>query len=245
MQYCNVKNTSSRFSSDSFSTMQLSDNKATERTFLWKLPASGDWEHYIKYSILAGGFFLICYYGSWWIAQQHHYRIFIPRHGGQLLPFQPAWTLVYASIMLAHTLAPFAVATRAECTAWALSLCCCVGMATMIFICFPTDQPSVEHLKQFSGPWMNLYWSTSNISTSANAFPSLHVGSMLCTVWYSTQNKPRWFKAVMYVWFLLVVYATFVLQLHYIVDGIGGAVIAVVAIRWSQKKRLIMAKKRP
>jgi len=49
----------------------------------------------------------------------------------------------------------------------------------------------------------------------------------------------------MYVWFLLVVYATFVLQLHYIVDGIGGAVIAVVAIRWSQKKRLIMAKKRP
>ncbi len=68
---------------------------------------------------------------------------------------------------------------------------------------------------------------------------------MLCTVWYSTQNKPRWFKGAMYVWFLLVVYATFALQLHYIVDGIGGAVIAAVAIRWSQKKRLIMAKKRP
>ena len=216
--------------------MHLSKTKSTAKSFLWKLPASGDWQYYIKYSILAGGFFLICYYGSWWIAQQHQYRIFIPQHGGQLLPFQPEWVLVYISLMLAHTLAPFAVASRAECTAWALSLCCCVGMATLIFICFPTDQPPVKHLKGLSGSWMELYWLTSSISTSANAFPSLHVGSMLCTVWYSTQSKPRWFKVAMYVWFFLVVYSTFALRLHYIVDAIGGAVIAAIAIRWSQKR---------
>ncbi len=216
--------------------MQNSDTKPTASTFLWKLPATGDWPHYIKYSILASGVFLICYYGSWWLAQQHQYRIFIPQHGGQLLPFQPEWALVYISLMLAHTLAPFAVASRTECTAWALSLCCCVGMATLIFICFPTDQPSVEHLKDLSGPWMELYWSTSRVSTSVNAFPSLHVATMLCSVWYSTQSKPRWFKVIMYVWFFFVVYSTFALRLHYIADAIGGAVIATVAIRWSRNR---------
>jgi len=224
-----------QFSSDTLFSMPLSDSKSSTRPFLWKLPASGDWTHYIKYSILAGGFFLICYYGSWWIAQQHQYRIVIPQHGGQLLPFQPGWVIVYISINLAHTLAPFAVASREECTAWALSLCNCVAMASVIFICFPTDQPSVEHLKDLSGSWMELYWSNSIITTSSNAFPSLHVGSMLCTVWYSTQKKPRWFKVVMYAWFFLVVYSTFALREHYIVDAIGGAVIAAVAIRRSQK----------
>ena len=108
-------------------------------------------------------------------------------------------------------------------------------MATVIFVLFPTEQPPVEHLKELSGQWMDLYWVTATASTKANAFPSLHVASMLCTVWYSTQEKPRWFSLLMYAWFLAVAYSTVVLREHYLVDVLGGMIVAWLAIMYSQK----------
>lgn len=206
--------------------------------FLWKLPQRDEWGHYLLYSAIAGVFFLCCYYGAWWISQFHDYRVSLPELGGQWLPFHPAWTVAYISIMLAHTLAPFSVASRKACTAWAMSLCYCVTLATLVFVFFPSEQPSIDHLKQSEEFLIDLYWATSALSTSGNAFPSLHVDSMLCTVWYSSRNKPVWFKTVLGIWFLLVVYSTVVLRLHYIVDIGGGAFIAVIAIRLSNKLHL-------
>ena len=59
---------------------------------------------------------------------------------------------------------------------------------------------------------------------------------MLCTVWYSTQEKPRWFSLLMYAWFLAVAYSTVVLREHYLVDVLGGMIVAWLAIMYSQKK---------
>ena len=119
-----------------------------------------------------------------------------------------------------------------------MSLYYCVTLATLVFVFFPSEQPSIDHLKQSEEFLIDLYWATSALSTSGNAFPSLHVGSMLCTVWHSSRNKPVWFKTVLGIWFLLVVYSTVVLRLHYIVDIGGGAFIAVIAIRLSNKLHL-------
>jgi len=204
--------------------------------FVWRKPPKGDRISYVKYAIFALIFFLTCYYSAYLIAQLHNYRIIIPEHGGQYLPFHPAWTVVYISIYIAQSLTLLAVRSKEECLAWSQSLCYSVGMATVIFILFPTEQPPVEHLKQLSGQWMDLYRATATASTEANAFPSLHVASMLCTVWYSTQEKPSWFSLLMYAWFLAVAYSTVVLREHYLVDVLGGIVVAWLAIMFSQKK---------
>ena len=204
--------------------------------FVWRKPPQGDRISYVKYAIVALIFFLTCYYSAYSIAQLHNYRIIIPEHGGQYLTFHPAWTLVYISIYIAQSLTLLAVRSKEECLAWSQSLCYSVGMATVIFILFPTEQPPVEHLKQLSGQWMDLYRVTAIATTKANAFPSLQVASMLCTVWYSTQEKPGWFSLLMYAWFLAVAYSTVVLREHYLVDVLGGVIVAWLAIRYSQRQ---------
>ena len=188
-------------------------------------------------------FFLVCYFGAYGIAQLHEYRIAIPQSGGQYLPFHPAWTLAYISIYLAQGLALFAVRSRQECLAWSQSLCYSVSLATIVFILFPTEQPPVEHLLELEGLWMDLYWATSAASTSGNAFPSLHVASMMCTVWYSTQQKTWWFNCLMYLWMFAIVYSTVVLRLHYLIDVAGGLIVGWIAIAASRKE-LYLAEQR-
>ena len=131
---------------------------------------------------------------------------------------------------------PFAVSSKEECLAWSRSLCYSVALATCVFILFPTEQPSVEQFRELTHPWMEFYWTITTTATSGNAFPSLHVASMLCTVWYSTQKKPHWFSCLMYIWFLAIAYATVVLREHYLVDVLGGVIVAWFAIKTSQKK---------
>ena len=94
--------------------------------------------YYAAFALL---FFLVCYFGAYSIAQLHEYRIAIP---------ESAWSFAYISIYFAKGLTPFAVRSRQECLAWSRSLCYSVSLATIVFILFPTEQPSVVHLPYVS-----------------------------------------------------------------------------------------------
>lgn len=220
---------------DTYYQKQTKLNKP-QKTWILRLPSTGEGRYYFYYAAFALLFFLVCYFGAYSIAQLHDYRIAIPETGGQYLSFHPAWSLAYISIYFAKGLTPFAVRSRQECLAWSRSLCYSVSLATIVFVLFPTEQPPVEHLRALEGNWMDLYWATSAASTSGNAFPSLHVASMMCTTWYCTQQKPRWFTSLIYLWMLAIVYSTVVLRLHYLVDIAGGLIVGWIAIAVSRKK---------
>lgn len=145
-----------------------------------------------------------------------------------VLPLVPAWALVYGALYAFLILVPILVIQRPELirrTVWAYVLVW--STAYVCFVLYPTVAPRPETVTGDGfAVWGLLFLYDAD--PPYNCFPSIHVAHSFVSA-LACRRVHRTLGRVAIVSAVLVAISTLFTKQHYVVDAIGGAVLAVAA----------------
>ena len=175
-----------------------------------------------------GPFFFLSYgFANWWTGRLPHVGSVVfgwERH----LPFLP-WTIVpYMSLDAFYAGSLFLCATRAELDTHAKRLLAASVVSVAGFLLFPLQFSFVRPATSgFSGA---LFEVLMGFDKPYNQAPSLHI-SLVILVWLvfarHLRGVVRW---ALHIWFSLIAVSVFTTFQHHFIDGVAGAVVAVVVV---------------
>jgi membrane-associated phospholipid phosphatase len=149
-----------------------------------------------------------------------------------LIPFMP-WTFiiyisVYAEALIVMRTIPARLLKRAL-PLFALM----TTIAIFFFLFFPVEYPRMLYTS--TNHFVSIFRITDG---PGNCFPSLHVATTIFFAGlYSLKQGSNWEKALMWLWTIAVIISVLTTKQHYVIDVIGGIVLAVPFV-WFIKNRI-------
>lgn len=145
------------------------------------------------------------------------------------IPLQPAWSVVYGSLFLAALLPVFVVHRQELVRRTILAFLMAWLVSYAVFLAYPTvsSRPEVVAGDGFSS------WALRQIYDSDvpyNCFPSLHVAQCFLAA-LACHRVHRGVGIAAAVWASFVALSTLFTKQHYVLDVLGGMVLAYVAYR--------------
>ena len=191
-------------------------------------PARRPWLRAVGWLAVLGPFFFLSYgFANWWTGRLPHVGSVVfgwERH----IPFVP-WTIVpYMSLDAFYAGSLLLCATRAELDTHARRLLAASVISVAGFLLFPLQFSFVRPTTSgFSGV---LFEVLMGFDKPYNQAPSLHI-SLVILVWLvfarHLRGVARW---VLHIWFGLIAVSVFTTFQHHFIDGVAGAVVAVVVV---------------
>jgi membrane-associated phospholipid phosphatase len=182
---------------------------------------------YLVLGPLLMGWFVFVYAGTDWVAGRHGHRVPLYFEWELAIPFVPATVLVYNSLHLAYSIAPFILRTRPEMNALALVWVVITGLAGVVFLAMPFEVGYAEPSEESLGVWRTLYQFADDANLTFNAFPSLHVAwSVVCVDVYAGKAG-KLGKGVLWLWGTAMMLSTLLLHQHHVADVVGGFLLAL------------------
>ena len=143
-----------------------------------------------------------------------------------IIPFEPIWVFVYASMYVAVILPFVYVKDKLLYRRMFFSFSLTGLIAYVVFLVFPT----YDILRPVTNPFdfQRFFLAIDNAHDSPyNCFPSLHVGfSMTAGLWTYYADRSR-FGAGFLIWCILVSISVLFVKEHYIADLLFGAVLSI------------------
>jgi membrane-associated phospholipid phosphatase len=160
--------------------------------------------------------------------QHHHFFpviVMTPGFCDRLIPFSDTAVWWYLSIYLLMPLGPFLTADRRPILRYAAGVVIIGLLADLIFIFWPT-----VCVRPDSHGANSLYRALIAVDNPFHAFPSLHatfaVYSALCAQWALRESRHcRLWRAGLWLWTLLILFATLATKQHLLADIVAGSVL--------------------
>lgn len=143
-----------------------------------------------------------------------------------VIPFLPGFALIYLSAIPLPTLPFLVVARRDALYAHALSVSLAVLAATAVFVIWPVHAPP---LPAGNPGW--LLHLADRMNLDFNGFPSLHMALSLWAVLAMAPELTWRARPVLMAWVILIAVSVLVTRQHYLLDALGGLVLAVATNR--------------
>ena len=186
------------------------------------------WGRAAGWLVVLGPFFFLSYgFANWWTGQLPHVGSVVfgwERH----IPFLP-WTIgPYMSLDAFYAGSLFLCATRAELDTHARRLLAASTISVAGFLLFPLQFSFVRPATSgFNGALFNVLMG---FDKPYNQAPSLHI-SLVMLVWLVFARHLRGVaRGAMHIWFGLIAMSVFTTFQHHFIDGVAGAVVAVVVV---------------
>lgn len=171
---------------------------------------------------------IFVYHGANWVTEIRSDRVRVHLDAELAMPFVPAFVLGYLSINLMFLAAPFALRSRRELDALALSLAGIVGVAGICFLIFPAD---LAYPVSDPGAWSALLDIARTFALAHNLAPSLHVAmSCLCLAAYAS-HCGKLGKTILGLWGVTIAVSTLLIHQHHLLDVLSGLILAVAGKR--------------
>jgi protein-tyrosine phosphatase/membrane-associated phospholipid phosphatase len=142
------------------------------------------------------------------------------------IPFIPLLILPYMSIDLFFIAAPFLARSERELRTLANRLAAAILIAGAFFLLFPLkfafERPHVY------GPLGLIFNNFRTVDLPFNEFPSLHVALCLILLDIYCRHTTQWLRALVMIWFALILASTVFTYQHHLVDVVGGMGLALV-----------------
>jgi len=148
--------------------------------------------------------------------------------------YWPYLMLVYCTLYRLRRLNDLAVVT--------IAIVLCYFLTRWVAIQYPTAGPAFFHPELFdlsdtvSGAvqkWLILYMqgnvAQNGFIPGTMGMPSLHIGITVMAAWFLARHV-RWTLWVSVPWICLTWLSTVMLGWHYVLDGVGGILIALIAV---------------
>ncbi len=157
----------------------------------------------------------------------------------RLVPFDPAWVWLYASLALLVPLAPLLAETRDQLRRYAIGLAWLCVPCFLVFLLVPVAGPRPD-----IHPSTGLYAWMVSVDRPSNSLPSLHAGLTAYSMLYIDQVLGRRLtprgRAVACglggVWGGLILYSTLATRQHWLLDLTPGLLIAWAAHRLAWRR---------
>ena len=165
--------------------------------------------------------------------------IFLDRWAG----FDVWWVYIYVSQYLIVPLPPLLAHSRDQLRRLAVGLTVTSGLAFLIFLFYPVAAPRQPHpdISNAVFDWL------MGVDSTANAFPSLHVGLSTFAALYAHRVLDEAFSkqarigllALIWTWTALIAWSTMATKQHYFYDVLGGFAVACAGhfIAWRGASR--------
>lgn len=175
--------------------------------------------------------FLVIYGGCSWLALHMPYRISLATRWDDFA-FQPAWAWVYLSMNPVLLLVAWRL-PLARLLPWAWVLSIQTLWAAPFFLLMP-----VEPLARPDSDLV-AFQLADRLNLSLNYFPSLHVCYAFTTAWF-LRGGQGWLRGWLgLAWALAIACSTLAIREHYLVDILGGLLLAGVGVRFWQPGDLL------
>lgn len=143
--------------------------------------------------------------------------------------FQPdPWAWIYESNFLIAGAIPWLMTSRAQLRRYATGFALLSGLSFVIFALFPVASPRPANLEENA----TLIFIT-RVDGPLNAFPSLHAGCLVYTIALARRLLGRQLHpgvwAILWVWAMLILFATLATKQHYALDLLAGGLIGWAA----------------
>ena len=152
-------------------------------------------------------------------------------------PFSPVWVFVYVAAFpfWIYQYSVVAKESRSLCYRLVAADFAAKVICLLFFVLLPTHnvRPPLE-TGGFTGWAMRTIWL---LDTPTNLFPSIHcLVSWMCFIGIRGNKRvPRWYRIFSCIFALLVVVSTQVTKQHYLIDAIGGILLAEVLYAWNKR----------
>jgi len=146
----------------------------------------------------------------------------------QRITLLPWMIIPYVSFHFAMAIAPMFCSNSDEIAIYARRFVFVVMVSGVLLLLLPLHFGIVRPVVtgSFALP-LRVLWQ---LDTNGNLFPSLHV-AVAGVVWpIYVKHAPRALAPIVHIWFTLIVVSTLFTYQHHLIDVIGGAILAIVAL---------------
>jgi membrane-associated phospholipid phosphatase len=201
-------------------------------TSFWGWPGGKNLAYaYLVLGPVLMGWFVFVYAGADYLASLHSYRVPLYFQWELGIPFVPAMVLVYNSLHLAYSIAPFILRTRSEMNAMAMVWVLITGLGGIAFLAMPFEVGYAPTPSEALGPWRAMYQLADDANLTFNSFPSLHVAwSIVCVDVYAGKAG-RLGKLLLWLWGVTLMLSTLLTHFHHVADVLGGFLLALFGSR--------------
>ncbi len=177
--------------------------------------------------------FVFVFAGADYLVGQHSFRVPLYFQWELTIPLVPAMVLVYNSLHVAYSIAPFILRTRPEMNALALVWILITGLGGIVFLIVPFQVGYETPADEALGPWRTLYHLADNANLTYNAFPSLHVAWFIVCMDVYSGKATHVGKLLLRLWGVAMMLSTVFTHFHHVADVAGGFVLALFGSRVS------------
>lgn len=160
----------------------------------------------------------------------HNFRLSVQFPFELSLPFVPAAAPVYLSITPLLLLAPFIFRTRRDLMPLFVALTAEVLIAAPFFILLPLEPIKAPFVS--ASALKPLFVLADSIHLTYNCFPSLHVAFAFTAAFAYGARCSSAGRFAFLLWAFAIAVSTLLIRAHYVVDALGGFVLAVGSMRF-------------
>jgi membrane-associated phospholipid phosphatase len=163
---------------------------------------------------------LVVYGGASWIASLHSYRVRLWTDAELAIPFVPAASAVYLSLLPMLWMSPLVLPGKIELKRLSKAITLAILVSAPGFILLPSMPGYPPHSAGLEGP---IFRFADALNLQYNMCPSLHVAMAVAAAYiYALHSLPR----VRYFWWLwaaAIMVSTLLTHQHHIIDALAGA----------------------
>lgn len=151
-------------------------------------------------------------------------EVYAPLYVDSFLPTISWFVVIYFSSYLLWAL-PFFIASTEQLRPICLAYWSVLTASYLIFLLYPIQmlRPEIQGQTFFDGIVLWLY----SIDHPYNTFPSIHVGLAFLASFFLLKLKQTWYFVL---WAIIVAVSTLFIKQHYLLDVVGGFIIALLAL---------------
>jgi membrane-associated phospholipid phosphatase len=168
---------------------------------------------------------LVVYGGSSWIASLHTYRVRLWTDAELAIPFLPAASAVYLSLLPMVWLSPLVLRSTSELKKLSKAITVAIVVSAPGFILLPSVPAYPPHRPDAEG---SIFRFADAVNMQYNMCPSLHVAMAVAAAYIYAAQSPRRVKCFWWVWAAAISVSTLLTHQHHIIDALAGA-----AVGWS------------
>lgn len=175
--------------------------------------------------------FVFVYAGADYLTGLHDHRVPLYFQCELRIPFVPAMVLIYNSLHLAYSIAPFVLRTRPEMNAMAIVWVLITAVGGVFFLTLPFEVGYLEPADGSIGVWRTMYQLADDANLTFNAFPSLHVAWFIACIDVYAGKARQFGKLLLWSWGVAMMLSTLLTHFHHVSDVAGGFLLAILGSR--------------
>jgi membrane-associated phospholipid phosphatase len=199
-----------------------------ERPKFWGWPGGSNLIY--AYGVLGPllmGWFVLVFAGANYVTGLHDFRTPLYFTRELSIPLVPAMAVVYNTLHLGYSMAPFVLRTRPEMNALAVTWVLMTAVAGVAFLLLPFESGFPAPQDPQLGVWRAAYRWADGANLTFNMFPSLHVAWLLACVDVYSRKAPLPGKALLWLWGAAMMLSTLLTHFHHVADVVCGFLLAM------------------